>query len=183
MATPRFLPSSRSEERARRAWTGPAAATGVLTRDIVAFCESGVSIALASRDDDGFPLVGRGLACRIDNTGKVRLVLRADCNRGVLLAVERGAGFAATFTQPTTHRSLQLKGIGARSAETNLADRRLAKLQTAILRADLVKDGFWDAFAERYCAFEPNRLAAIEFVPVQAFVQTPGPGAGSPLQP
>jgi hypothetical protein len=171
------------ELASRRAWTGATLANGVLTGDIARFCQSGLAVVMASCDSDSRPVVGRGLACRIDQAGKVRLVLRADSNRELLLAIARSGTIAVTFTQPSTHRSLQLKARGARTTETEPTDGRLAELQTAAFKAELIEDGYWEDFAERYCAFDAGRLAAIEFVPEQAFVQTPGPGAGSPLQP
>lgn len=178
------FPSTPSDElAARRAWTDLTLSRGVLSSDIVQFCQSGVGIAIASSDGEGRPVVGRGLACRIDEAGQVRVVFRSDANRDLLLALAGGGGIAVTFSQPSTHRSIQLKALGARAAETLAADADLAALQTTAFKAELVEDGYWQGFAERYCAFDSEQLSAIEFVPEHAFVQTPGPGAGSPLQP
>ncbi|HET7716047.1 MAG TPA: hypothetical protein VFK86_10515 [Bauldia sp.] len=155
----------------------------MLTDDLVQFLQSGVSMVLASCDGNRRPVVGRGLACRIDEAGNVRLVVRTGSNPDLLSAIARGGGLAATFTRPSDHRSIQLKASFARTAATDPQDGAAAARQTAALRANLIEDGYWEAFAAQYCAFEPDGLTVIEFVPERAFVQTPGPGAGSPLHP
>jgi hypothetical protein len=175
-------PSNPLDELAgRRAWSGPTLANGVLTDELVAFCQSGLSVVLAGRDESGRPVVGRALSCRIDGVGKVRLVVRRDSNEDVLRAIAGGGGLAATFTKPSTHRSIQLKGASAWIREADASDQRLAADQTRALQAELVDDGFETGLAAQYCAFEADALVAVEFVPLQAFVQTPGPGAGTAL--
>ncbi|SDB59560.1 hypothetical protein SAMN02982931_04810 [Bauldia litoralis] len=88
-----------------------------------------------------------------------------------------------TFTQPSTHRSIQLKADSAVLSTVDATDGAAVAVQTAGLRAELVDDGYSEAFAAAYCAYEPDELAAVDFVPESAFVQTPGPNAGSALQP
>ena len=154
-----------------------------MTAELAEFCQSGVSVVIASCGPDHRPVVGRGLACRIDGSGKVRIVLRQTTNLALLQAIETGAGLAATFTRPTTHRSIQLKAAGARLAPPAMSDGPAAAAQTAGFRADLVEAGYGEVFATGYCAYEPHELAALDFVPEHAFVQTPGPSAGSALAP
>jgi hypothetical protein len=181
---PASQPSSPSDElAARRKWRGPTLADGALTAELAEFCQSGVSIVIGSCDRAGRPVVGRGLACQIDAAGKVRIVLRQPSNTALLKALEAGAAVAATFTKPSTHRSIQLKGSGAASASVTAPDGPAVTLQTSAFRSDLVDEGFAETFAAAYCAYEPHELVAIELMPEQAFVQTPGPSAGSALQP
>lgn len=177
-------PSSPSVElAARRSWNGPALANGVLTAELAEFCQSGVSLVISSCDRGGRPVVGRGLACLIDGSGELRVVLRRPSNGALLQALGEGGRLAITFTKPSTHRSIQLKSSGATIAPSEASDRRAAAAQAGGLRAELIDDGFTDSLATAYCAFEPDELVAVRFIPEQAFVQTPGPGAGSPLQP
>lgn len=168
---------------ARSAWTGATLASGVLTTELAEFCQSGVSIITASCERDRRPVAGRALGCRIDVSGTVRLVVRSDTNEAVRNAVSQGGGLAVTFSQPTTHRSIQFKATLAKICDPEASDQQLAAVQTAGFRAELVAVGYTETLASRYCSFEPDRLFAIEFVPVLAFVQTPGPGAGAPLTP
>lgn len=177
-------PSSPYEElAARRRWTGPTLANGVLTPELAQFCQSGISIVLGSCDRDRHPVVGRGLGCAVDGNGLVRIVLRKSSNAAVLQSVAGGAGVAVTFTRPRDHRSIQLKAASARLAAAGPQDASLAAAQTMGFVTELTNVGYPEAFATRYCAFEAGDLAALEFVPQDAFVQTPGPRAGSALQP
>lgn len=109
------------------------------------------------------------------------MVLRQSSNSALLRAIRDGGGLAATFTKPTTHRSIQLKAGAARIDASAEQDAPAAEAQTAAFGANLVACGYPEEFARAYAAFAPHDLAAIDFVPEQAFVQTPGPGAGSAL--
>lgn len=176
-------PSTPSRElAARSSWNGPVLGDGVLTAELAAFCQSGVSVVMASCDRSDRPVVGRGVGCLIDASGHVRILSRRTPNGALLQALADGAGLAVTFTLPTTHRSIQLKASGGRLATPTGSDYPVATAQMAALCADLIACGFPEAFAAGYCAFEPLDLAAIDLLPDCAFVQTPGPGAGSKLE-
>jgi hypothetical protein len=53
--------------------------------------------------------------------------------------------------------------------------------QTAAFRAELETVGYARELVAPYTDFAPHELAAVEFRPQAAFVQTPGPSAGSAL--
>lgn len=172
--------SPSAELNRRRSWSGPTLAGGVLTAEIVDFCQSGISIVLASAEP-GRPFVGRGVGCRIDSSGEVRILLREPSNEGLLQAVERGGGVAVTFTQPSNDRSIQIKAVRAHVASLTAADGPTVLKQAAAFRLALMGVGYSEAFAAAYCAYEPHELVALDFMPERAFVQTPGPSAGSAL--
>lgn len=177
-------PSSPGQEIAERArWTGPTLANGLLTPELVVFCESGVSVVMASVDSAGRPVVARGLGCRIDALGRVRVVFREPQNAGLKRAVAFGSAIAATFTKPYSHRSIQLKATRASLVDTAPMDGPTVLCQTRAFREELVQIGYTEDFAAAYTRFEPHELAALEFLPECAFVQTPGPSAGSALAP
>lgn len=177
-------PSRPSRELAdRRDWKGPTLANGVLTAELADFCQSGLSIVLASCDSAGRPVVGRGLACRIDAEGRVRVVFREPPNAALRAAVAAGAAIAATFTLPSTHRSIQLKAARAEIVPPAPLDGPAAMLQTRAFVAELVGIGYPERVSSAYVRFEPHEIAAFEFLPEAAFVQTPGPSAGSALTP
>lgn len=176
-------PSSPDRElAARRGWTGPTLANGTLTPDLAAFCQSGVSVVLGSASF-GRPVVGRGVGCRIDAAGQVRVLVRRPANAALLAAVAGGAALAVTFTEPSTHRSIQLKAAGAAIAEPEAPDASAAARQAAHLAAELRTDGYSELVADAYCSFDTAELVALDFVPTDAFVQTPGPSAGTALTP
>ncbi|MHA7777297.1 hypothetical protein [Roseibium sp. M-1] len=177
-------PSSPSQEILdRQAWAGPTLANGVLTPELADFCQSGISVVLGSRDSYGQPLVARGLACRINAEGLVRIIYREQPNKALQQAIETGAPIAATFTKPFSHRSIQLKASGARTARVVVQDGAAAFAQTRAFHQELVDVGHTEQFASGYTRFEPHELAALEFLPEAAFVQTPGLNAGSVLTP
>lgn len=177
-------PSSPSQELAdRRGWSGLTLANGVLTAELADFCQSGISIVMASRDTAGRPVIGRGLACRIDTEGHVRVIFREHANAAFRQAIAAGAPIAVTFTRPYSHRSIQFKASRAEIVHLSPPDGPAAFRQTRAFRDELVSVGYGETFASGYTRFEPHELAAAEFLPESAFVQTPGPSAGSALSP
>ncbi len=166
---------------AHRKWAGRRLAGGVLTPELRQFCQSGLSIALGSRAADGLPLSGHALACLIDDSGTVRILLRESANTELLRAVASGARIAATFSEPRTHRSIQLKASSSRRVPVVDGDLVAVAKQCATFASELEFVGYTRQFSSYYCAYRPDEVVAFEFVPEEAFVQTPGPGAGSTL--
>ncbi len=153
-----------------------------LTEELAGFMQSGISIILASVDDDGTPLPGRGHGCRVDPSGMVRVTIIAQPHARLLNALSRGRPLAATFSRPEDHRSIQLKSGSAKPVDLEPADREAAHDQGAGLSDQLVLVGYDRAFSDAYVSCAQGDLAVIAFLPEQAFVQTPGPGAGTALE-
>lgn len=168
---------------ARRNWRGATAAGEVLTAELAAFCQSGVSIALASVSPQRRPVAAQGLGCRITADGTVRLTLWQPVAAPLIEAVAAGGAIAATLTKPYSHRSIQLKAPAARLDRPLDRDAEAAASQSRIFADELIEVGYPPGYAATYIAFEPDELVVLEFVPTAAFVQTPGPGAGAALTP
>ena len=100
---------------ARGARRGATFAGGTLTPDPAAPCQKGVSVILATCAG-GRPMATRGFACRIDDTGTVRILPRGTGQEAFLAAQREGAAIAATFTLAPQHRSIQLQGRSALTA-------------------------------------------------------------------
>lgn len=154
---------------------------GKLTAELAAFCQSGISIVLGSRGADGRPVAGRALACTVSPNGAVRLMMARRPNQKLLEALARGGAIAATFTRPQNHRSIQLKSARARTVDPGANASALVDAQCANFRSELTNVGYSESFAATYCAWNADDLIAVEFTVDAAFVQTPGPGAGSAL--
>lgn len=175
-------PASPSDEiDAWRASAGRLLGASVLTAELADFCQSGLSVVVGTRGPDGWPIAGRAKGCRIDADGRVRVFLRRAASQAILDAVAGGAGVAATFSRPSDHRTIQLKAGHGRVVEPRAGDVAEAERQLAIFRDELVGIGYPPAFAWPFTLVHPGDLAAVEFLPEAAFVQTPGPSAGSPL--
>ena len=172
------------ELNARRNWTGPTLANGVLTEEIAAFCQSGVGIAVASCDADGWPVLSRGRGCRIDAGGRVRVVLRQGTRARRCARQSRPGG---RWRRPSRSRAATARSssrpASAKVRAAEPADRAGSRRAVGGLPDLLIAVAYPTAFATTYCSAGEQPQVAIEFVPEAAFVQTPGPGAGSELDP
>lgn len=164
---------------AARDGNGPIAG-GVLAAELAAFCESGISIVVGSRRADGWPVPVHARGCRVTG-GVVRVLVQRSESGPVLEALAGRAGVAVTFSRPADHRSIQLKAARAEVAASDAADAAAVARQLAGYRDGLAAIGYRGSFLAAFTAHDATDLAAIVFRPEQAFVQTPGPGAGSAL--
>ena len=154
----------------------------VLDADNARFIGGGVSIIVSSRNAANAPELVRAHGCRVSrDRRRVCLFLQAG-QAGLLLAdIRKNGRIAVVFTRPTTHRSLQLKGDDAALARLRPHDAaRVAGYRDAMV-AELEGNGISEALTRALLAGGGDGLVAIEFTPVAAFVQTPGPDAGKPL--
>ena len=152
-----------------------------LDADNAAFIQGGVSVIVATRNSECVPDVVRGCGCRVSRDRRRITVLvepgRADTLLGDIAA---NGMIAVVFSQPSTHRTIQLKGSDARIVKVTAADRAIAARHLRDWSEDLCRIGYTPEFANAVRGDVP-RLAAIAFTPSAAFQQTPGPGAGKPL--
>jgi hypothetical protein len=148
-----------------------------------AFMQSGVSVHVASRDAANVPSVARALGCRIAPDRRRVTVFVSTAQAPDLLRDLRASGrVAAVFSQPSTHRTIQIKGDDATIGALAVGDlARIAAYANALV-LDLQTLGFPEAFGRTLVHCEPSDLVAVAFTPKAAFRQTPGPNAGAPLE-
>jgi len=156
---------------------------GLLTAELVALAQGGVSVILASCCADGKPIAGIGVGARIDTAGTIRVFLTRQANLRLLEALEAGRAIAVTFSRARDHVSFQVKANGATILLASPDDTPEIARQSAVFRDELIGINLPRHVAEGFTTYDPNDLLAIEFTPDRAYVQTPGPGAGSPLSP
>jgi hypothetical protein len=144
--------------------------------------ETALSYALSSRDAANRPSIAKAAGCRI-SSDRLRLTLLVDQQLAadVVRDLRAGQPVAAVFSEPATHRTLQVKGLRAEVGAVTPADREHARQHLEATISHLVSLGYEDAGIRTYFAHQPEQLVAVSFVPVAAFEQTPGPGAGRPL--
>ncbi|TCD16135.1 hypothetical protein [Oricola cellulosilytica] len=169
------------EEDIARYREGKTTLRGVLTTDLIELAQAGASIILGCRSSDGYPVAGNGLACRVDQAGKIRVLFGRAGNEPLLSALEAGSGIAVTFGRVRDHRGFQVKARSAAIRPAGPDDTPEIARQLAVFCGELVDIGYAPPIAEGLTAWEPDDVLAMEFFPVSAYVQTPGPGAGSPL--
>jgi len=88
-----------------------------LSKDHAALMESGVGIIMASRDAQNRPFLGRAIGCRVSlDSGQVKIFFSRRKYPSLLDAIRRTGAIAASFSEPTSHKSLQIKAMGAELA-------------------------------------------------------------------
>lgn len=155
-------------------------APALLNPDDAAFIQQGISITLASRDVRHVPSITRALGCRLSADGSLlELLLVRSQSETLLRDVEKTGRIAVVFTQPATHRTLQIKGSDARVRKATAADEELARTSQEAFAGEIQPLGFSRAFNDRLFAHAEADLCVVSFTPVDLFQQTPGPQAGT----
>lgn len=151
-----------------------------LSKEQAGFIESGVSIIVASRDAQNRPLLGHGLGCYSSpGQGRITLFLSRRKHPLLLDAIRRSGTIAVTFSEPSSTRSMQIKGNAAEIIELDSGDADSIAAYIELFAADLDRIGHRGILARTILACAPGDYAAVSFVPNIAFTQTPGPAAGN----
>ena len=123
-----------------------------LDADHAAFIQGAVSVVVSSRNSQHVPDVVRGCGCRVSRDRRRVTVLVEAARSGLVLEDIAANGLiAVVFRQPSTHRTIQLKGSDARIPRTG-ADRGIAQQHLQAWVQDLLLIG--------YTADSPARFAA-----------------------
>lgn len=147
-----------------------------------ALMQSGVSISLGSCDAAGQPWVGKAMGCQVTpDFSTVTVFAAASHVPELLAALKQTRTIAVVFSQPSTHRTLQLKGKDAQVAVAEPEDRVIVDAYREAFIQELRPLGFDERPIRAFLACEPGDLMRITFSPCAAFTQTPGPHAGKPL--
>jgi hypothetical protein len=154
----------------------------LLDADHATFLLGGVSIIVASRSPALVADVVRGCGCRVSrDRRRVRVLVESAHAAALLENIALTGMIALVCSQPSTHRTIQLKGTDAAIVTVTAADRRIADRHLGAWVEELVAVGFPADFAAAVRGRAETGLAAIAFTPTSAFEQTPGPAAGSRL--
>jgi hypothetical protein len=148
----------------------------------IGFMESGVSIAVASRDTQNRPVLGRALACRVAGDGARVTILVSRVKYPLLLdALRRSGTIAVSFTEPSTDRSIQVKGAEVELQPAGEADSARIDTYFCLFTADLQRIAVKAELAHAALGCAIADLVTVAITPTVAFVQTPGAQAGSPI--
>jgi hypothetical protein len=154
----------------------------LLDPENAALLEGGVSITVGGRDAQMRPCLARAFGARIsEDRRQVTVFLSRRQARPLLDAIEANGALAAVFSEPSSHRSLQVKATDARILPAAPED----VAQVAAYRGAFVDEvgrlGFPGPLVRALLAAPPEDLVAVAFTPGAAHHQTPGPLAGTPL--
>lgn len=153
----------------------------VLGPQDLALLQRGCGVSIASRDADHLPDLVRGVGQRVEPGGEITVFVSRVDGAGVLENLRDNGAIAVVFSQPSTHRTVQMKAIGVAIAPANAADLETVERCCAAMAAELTSVGYGTVFAHQLLACQPEDVVAVRFVPECAFDQTPGPRAGAPL--
>ena len=140
-----------------------------------------VSIIVGSRDAALRPHVMRAVGCRLsEDRSRITLLMPAHSSQAVLDDLRANGQIAVVFSEPTTHRTVQVKGEDAVVAPCGPDDAALAERTLQGFTDEIGRLGFTAEVAQSILAHEQD-LVAVHFGVASAFEQTPGPAAGEPL--
>lgn len=163
--------------------TMPATDVPILSREHIAFLGLGVSVNVASPGGNFTPLVGRSCGCRASADGRQVTVYLSTLQLPLLVEALAATGaIAVVISQPSTHRTLQLKGSDARIIPLGQDDHAHFATFRQAFAADLASLGYGLEFAAAVVPEVDAGTVAVCFTPTHAFDQTPGKNAGKPLQ-
>jgi hypothetical protein len=155
----------------------------LLDADHAAFIGGGVSIVAASSGLANVPSLERAVGCKVSSDRRrVTVFVAATSARGLLEDVRRSGRIAVVFTEPSTHRTIQLKGKDAAVVPAAAADQRIVAAYAEAITSVLAGVGREVLVVRALLAYPHGDLRAIAFTPIAAFTQTPGPQAGTPIK-
>jgi hypothetical protein len=154
----------------------------LLDAPLAGFVRGGVSTLLSSCRLGRIPTMARGLGCRVaDDRRGVDVFLAATPGAALLDDVRHSGMLAVVFSQPSTHRTVQLKGTDAHVVPVEAGDAAdIARYIDAFV-AEVESIGYAGAIIRTLLACPMDDVVALRFTIAAAFSQTPGPGAGAPL--
>ncbi len=156
----------------------------LLDQTHAAFLGGPVAINVASCDAKRMPSVARAYGCRISgDRRRVTVFLSVPQAEPLLRDLRAGRAVAVVFTRPKTHQTIQLKGTDAKVAPLGRGDRAIMAAYADAFMAEVAAIGFKERFSRAIVSGVNAEAVGVTFTPVAAFVQTPGPTAGQPLEP
>jgi hypothetical protein len=142
----------------------------------------GVSVIVSASDLNLVPSVMRAVGSQIGGSGeRITVFLNRSQSAQLLHNVAVTDRLAVVFSQPSTHRTLQLKARGVRIREAALDDVPALDRYLDSMKAELGTIGIAPSLVSAMLAHQLDDVVALEFTPDEAFDQTPGPRAGQPI--
>ena len=148
-----------------------------------AFVTSGLAIVVSSANDRLVPSSCNAMACDLNrNESSIRVFLPRNQLGELLRDVEKKGVLAVAFSDPLTHKTIQIKATDARLSELREGD--LNVLLEARKRFDekLLSLGVCENYTSALFDLNPDGIAVISFSPHALFEQSPGPDAGKALE-
>jgi len=153
--------------------------------DLLAFLQRGLSLYLGSTDARGRPQVARAFAVRPLPGPQLALAVPVEPAAALLAGIEETGQVALVLCQPTTHFTVQVKGRDACVEPMQAAQWPELGRNRDAFAAEIIGFGFDSDFTDAWFSVGGNdtsSLRVVRFTLSGAWNQTPGPGAGAPME-
>jgi hypothetical protein len=150
--------------------------------DLLAMMARGVSVIVGSRDAALRPSIMRGVGSRVEQDGRdITVYLSRPQSRQLVQDLASTGHIAAVFSEPSTHRTIQLKASRVAMRNADAGDLPVLERYLRSMEHEVQKVGFGPPLTRAMLAHRLEDVVAVRFTPEQAFDQTPGPRAGAAL--
>ena len=157
------------------------ALTDLLPDDLIELIGRGVSCIVASRDAVHQPSVMRAVGCNVAGDSITVFVARRQ-SRQLVQDIAANGHIAVVFSEPATHRTVQVKATQATLRQASEQDRPVLERYLASMEHELTRISIPVPLTRAMLAHRLDDVVAITFTPEQAFDQTPGPKAGAAVR-
>lgn len=161
----------------------PSAPEPLIDASHAAFIQGAVGISIAACDRNNIPTLVRAIGCRVSSDRqRVTIFVSASQSAQLLKCIRDNSSVAVVFSEPSTHRTVQLKGADA--VVSNLQEdewEQVLAYRDAFVR-ELEPLGFHASMISALLTHPSADIVALRFTPSEAYSQTPGPKAGTPLR-
>jgi len=152
----------------------------LLSPDWIAMVAGGVSTIVSACDAALRPTLMRCVGSTVSTDGAwVTVFLARRQSRQLLQDLAATGRIAVVFSQPSTHRTLQVKASEVEVRPMAEADRPVLDRYLVAMERELITVGVAPPFTRAMLAYRPDDVVAIRFQPAEAFDQTPGSRAGA----
>lgn len=157
-------------------------ATPLLPPEYLALMARGVSVIVASANAARVPSLMRAVGSHVADGGRKVTVYVSRSQAGPLLDDIAATGqVAVVFSSPASHQTLQLKSGRVSLRPMEVSDLPRLQRYRESMEQEVGAVGFPPVFTQAMLAHRIDDVVAIVFCPDQAFDQSPGPRAGTPL--
>ncbi|MDF2180346.1 hypothetical protein P2G88_18975 [Aliiglaciecola sp. CAU 1673] len=158
---------------------GSSAQSCQISDAILDLINQGVGIFAASSNSNCVPALSYVVGCRI-HEGRQAITLFVDASEaGCLLENAKSSGrLSAVFSCPSTHQTIQIKGLVLKVSPASTEDFRYIEETVQRFTSDVMGLGFSKDYCVFMNAYDANAIMALTLQPQHIFDQTPGSQAG-----
>ena len=144
--------------------------------------DKGVSVIVSSCGLALRPSIMRAVGSVIAPHGRtITVYVSRPQSRQLLQDIATTGHIAVVFSEPASHRTVQVKASSARIRCAEPADAPVLARYLSSMEDEIQRVGYAPLFTRAMLVHQLDDVVAISFEPEQAFDQTPGPKAGAAL--